>query len=139
MTKPPHAAKIAGMAWDHNPKPPSGIPAQGAGWGGPAKGAGKDLSNPEQNGLKFCNDPVRRADKQAMADRMLEILVDIAENSKIDMARLSAADKVLDRVEGKAVQRQITATVDEPEQLYTNRDRAKAVAALVTAAKKELQ
>jgi hypothetical protein len=38
------------------------------------------------------------------AERMLEILADIAEHSDSDSARVSAADKILDRALGKAPQ-----------------------------------
>ena len=87
--------------------PGDGHQASGEGWGGPTKGAGQPPGNrlagrrPEG-----AERQARLADKQAAADRMLVILNEIAEDAEEPtMARIAAANGVIDRIEGKAIQR----------------------------------
>ena len=82
----------------------------GAGWGGPAKGAGtKDLN---RGGAHRTREAI--ANKAAEAEKMLAIIADIARDEEaLPQTRVMAAATVLDRIEGKAVQRSITATADD--------------------------
>lgn len=81
----------------------------GAGWGGPAKGAGstrpalpligidRDQPTPEAKSMG-------RKDADARADEMRAVLYAIATDAEAHaMVRVHAADKLLDRLEGKAV------------------------------------
>lgn len=86
----------------------SGIPAMGAGWGGPAKGAKRKTfckSDPDIAQLMRKRDPDAYAElianKDALRLKMAGVIVEVALNSENDVARVSAADKVLDRLDGK--------------------------------------
>ena len=103
--------------------PASGIPARGPGWGGAAKGAGNHAAGPGQP----PDGPERQAkiaDKQALAAEAMETLALIMRTSALDMAKLSAAQAILDRTAGKAVQRTITASADDLERLSDDELRA---------------
>jgi hypothetical protein len=117
------------MASKYNYNPPSGIPAKGAsymGWGGPPKGAGRGgprrsfakghtqgfvsgrpetfayhsrLGDPE----KMAEAGKRAAEKEARIEQMIQVWGDIALNGEAEMARIIAAEKLYDRVDGKPV------------------------------------
>lgn len=97
-----------------------GSPAGGPGWGGPAKGPG---AGPEaivgEHRMPEAEKVAKIGDKLATADRMLVILSEIAESSEFDATRVSAANAVLDRIEGKAVQRIVGGTTDTVEEIRT--------------------
>jgi hypothetical protein len=105
------------MAWAHNFKPPSGIPARGVGrgdgWGGPAKGAG--YGGPAQpftadsptrhtgarNPKKAEARRVRSAEKAARTEQW----IDLALNAGREETRLAATIACLDRLEGRPVKK----------------------------------
>ena len=99
-------------------------PANGAGWGGPAKGAStsKPFTGPDHPD-HFPSMPAaaRKAkldDKAAAAERALVIYESIMENEE-EMAsnRISAANALLNRIEGMPVARSITGTMDDLERM----------------------
>jgi hypothetical protein len=101
----------SGKAPYHGPSKGPGIggPRAGAGWGGPASG-GNSLKNTDdpatqrrRSMLRF--DGEHQARKEEVAAEMRGVLYDIATEAPETMARLNAADKLLDRIEGKAVQK----------------------------------
>jgi hypothetical protein len=87
--------------------PASGMPTMGDGWGGPPKGAGK----PIKPGERLVARPIEV--RQELEQEMLDRMVTIARTSPNDFAATNAADKVLDRLQGKPVQRTVTATLDD--------------------------
>lgn len=99
---------------ERNNKPASGIPAGGPGWGGPANGRGSDkpaappIADPKA-AAAAAHTPQAEAKRRASiasAEELKGVLSDIALNDKApDMARIAAADKLLDRIEGKPVQK----------------------------------
>ena len=103
------------MVWPtHKPpggyveKPTSGIPARGEGWGGGAKGEGRawtkddypsDKAKAEGRAAAQTAREVAKAHAVAMAELMLQI----ANDPKAPMpTRLDAANKLIERAEGKA-------------------------------------
>ena len=86
----------------------SGIPAKGKGWGGQARGASASRIKPgDPDGIAArAHDPAVIADKAVAAEQMRNVLYGIALTGENDHARIAAADKLLDRLDGKAVQRQ---------------------------------
>ena len=105
-----NAHKNAG--WAHNPKPPSGIPARGAGRGGAKKGLPKQPKftsdtqpTPEAKSDGREAAKTAREAAKAHAEDMLQILVDIAKDRTAPHhARSDAAEKVISRAEGKPAQ-----------------------------------
>lgn len=99
-------------------KPSTGLPAMGAGWGGPAKGAGM---GPE--GLKWgeekkdAADPAKRQTKEVLAQEAMDALVEIMRTAESPGLKLHAATAVLNRVEGLPVARQVTATAESLEDM----------------------
>lgn len=88
----------------------SGIPAKGPGkgpgWGGPAKGAGTRYVKGEVQPLQGQGrTPAVLADKAVAAEQMRQVLYGIALEGENDHARIAAADKLLDRLEGKPLAR----------------------------------
>lgn len=123
---PPPKKRPPGPGRGRKVKQGSGLPAMGKGWGGDAKGEGTKVpigEHPENWGKVVEGQPELRkakiADKQAAADRALAVLEDVMENSEIDMARISAANALLDRIEGKPVQRIVGGTVETVEEIRT--------------------
>lgn len=90
--KPPHNGKARGQ------------PATGMGWGGEAKGAGKRVPLDEVRPLRW--DPANREHKEEIAAEMRGVLYHVALQGEAEQSRINAADKLLDRIEGKPVQRQ---------------------------------
>jgi hypothetical protein len=92
-------------------KPTShGTSLYGAGWGGPAKGAGKGARTVAQrNASRAAMSADVLADRKAMIaarrEKVLEMYVEIMSDKNAPaMARVTAGDRWLDRVEGKAPQ-----------------------------------
>lgn len=88
--------------------PAGGHQASGPGWGGPAKGAGQAYGVKGGAGGRMPNGPERDkyiADKAAAAEHAKAMLYDIMQTSENEMTRISAANSLLDRVEGKSIQR----------------------------------
>jgi hypothetical protein len=95
-------------------KEASGMPATGSGWGGGANGPGAPAGDLTEARLTpRVPAEVREAQADEMRDLMLTIAKDGAANP---MVRVMAAEKFLDRVEGKAVARQIVADATGLEQ-----------------------
>jgi len=90
--KPPHNGKARGQ------------PATGMGWGGEAKGAGKRVPLDEVRPLRW--DPANQERKEEIAAEMRGVLYHVALQGEAEQSRINAADKLLDRIEGKPVQRQ---------------------------------
>ena len=90
-------------------KPASGIPARGAGWGGAAQGEGKAWtkddypSNAAKAGGRAAAQTAREVAK-AHAVAMAELMLQIANDPAAPMpTRLDAANKLIERAEGKAI------------------------------------
>ena len=89
--------------------PASRIPAQGSSgcWAsGPARGAStfrfQPSGDPESDAFRaMLKDPDARAKWEARAEEMRELMYQVATTSALPMERLAAADKLLDRIEGK--------------------------------------
>lgn len=88
----------------------------GEGWGGPATGCSRpDLTAEVQ---RMSND----ADARARADLRREKVLAMYEHYVNDtaahpMVRIAAGDKLLDRIEGKPIARNVHASVSDPSQL----------------------
>lgn len=95
----------------------------GAGWGGPAKGAGAPVRPPFEpgnptrvtmtfaearamNGDKPSKHAMRKALDEQRAEEMRQLLYDIATKGEAEANRLNAATKLLDRIEGMPVAKQ---------------------------------
>ena len=97
------------MTWK-NQKPPSGIPARGAGRGGPAKGGRAEITKdtqPSGEAKSIGRDAAKTARELAKdhAEAMLQILVDIAKDPTAPHhSRSDAAEKVISRAEGRPAQ-----------------------------------
>ena len=99
------------MAWNTH-KPPSGIPARGPGWGGEAKGyRGAPAFTVDQQPTAEAKVKGRRMAEtardvaKAHAEEMARVLHDIARDDTIPpQTRVDAANKLIDRAEGKPAQ-----------------------------------
>lgn len=108
--------KFTGKSW--------GGPAKGAGrckaLGLPAKGPGWGRLIPSPIGLKNANmttEEMKKRDAER-AEQMKKIILDIATDEKAHPeTRLSAANSMLNRIEGQAVARNINANVDDVSSL----------------------
>lgn len=114
----------------HKVKQGSGMPASGEGWGGPAKGAGT-LLTPEERALStLCPRDehgrlLKMPEKVARADLLNDNLFDIATDpNQPGGVRVMASVGALDRLEGKPVQRTITANADDLARLSDDELRA---------------
>lgn len=104
--------------------PASGIPAMGAGYGGPASGAGKDLSDPETH---VALTPERIADKNATRARLRAMYERFADDETLNpVIRMMAADKLLDRLEGKPANLNVNLDGDDLDRLSDDDLRAEA-------------
>lgn len=80
----------------------------GPGWGGTARPSSRPVGRPiKAVSLKVAEE------REALKEQMLGVIVDVAINSPHDAARITAADKALDRIEGKPVQKVISADATE--------------------------
>lgn len=92
-------------------KAPVNTPAQGAGWGGPAKGASTAPASiqtappvgPETNPSGLMGD--RKAQRRERAMAILDAAMEEGDSWQV---RVMAADKMLDRIEGKPTQKIVT-------------------------------
>jgi hypothetical protein len=82
-------------------------PRKGRGWGGQRKGAGVILDSSElaKAVVALASDPGNQAAKAAMRHLSLATWVDVAQSSDNDGSRVLAAEKIMDRIDGKAVTR----------------------------------
>lgn len=98
--------------WAHRPKPPSGIPARGEGWGGDKAGTGsrKPLSADNQPSAEAkmagkIEAATAREYAKTQAVEMAELLATIARDPAAPPGtRVDAAHKLIERAEGKAAQ-----------------------------------
>ncbi len=121
---PPPKKRPAGPGRGHKVKQGSGIPAAGPGWGGAAKGASASSGTVGEHPERFSKlEPDERIakieNKAAAADRALGVLYEVMERSEYDASKIAAANSLLDRIEGKAVQRSIGGTTDTVEEIRT--------------------
>ena len=87
-----------------------GGPATGKGWGGPARpGNGSPGMLIPGGATKAARETAaeKEARRAEQADRMRDILADIAENGEHDQVRIMAISAFLDRVEGRPVARNL--------------------------------
>lgn len=100
-----------------------GGPAKGAGggdpWGGPARGASASRILPgDPDGIqRMSKDPDIKARNEARNVELKEHLYHLAKNAEREETQLSAAVAWLDRDEGKPIARSVTTTVDDVSQL----------------------
>ena len=79
----------------------------GTGWGGPRKGSGSgsqrhEFTEPGPGRGNFTIEGEDRATRRARhAEEMCEILYKVAHNAEQPSLRIQAADKLLDRIEGR--------------------------------------
>lgn len=88
--------------------PRPSAPKGGKGWGGEAKGASTSRITADAHGeaiRALSRDPANKAHKEHLAAEMLAVVVDVARNGDAETARIAAADKAMDRLIGKALQR----------------------------------
>lgn len=91
----------------------------GAGWGGPAKGAGspakpfgsdsptrQTIPGGKGDPAKMMDRAGKRARREAIADEMFEHLVFLAKNATSEQVQKGAAEAVMNRVEGMPTARQ---------------------------------
>ena len=89
-----------------------GGPKAGAGWGGPAKGAAElrplaPKGDPYSDAVRdLSHAPDVLANAEQVKAQMRAVLYQIALAGEAEAVRMNAADKLLDRLEGKPVQRQ---------------------------------
>jgi len=101
--------RLEAMLPERDPKtgrfpPRPAAPKGGEGWGGAAKGMTQAAGiTPEVRALRWDKD--NAAQKEEIAAEMRAVLYNVALNGDADAARINAADKLLDRIEGKAVQK----------------------------------
>lgn len=96
-------------------------PGYGPGWGGPAKGAGNGSAPNDAAKARAAKlDPeartltaLRRASREERIAALKDVLLEIAIDGETENGRISAANAYLDREEGKPVQRQVTADVED--------------------------
>lgn len=93
---------------------------QGDGWGGPAKGKGSDVEDiriPGASAEKRALSATKREREAAIAEEMRAKLLKLARSAEREETQLAAASKLLDRIEGQPIARQISATVDDVSNL----------------------
>lgn len=98
---------------------PAKGPGQGPGWGGPAKGTGSDAPKHEPfNGDFGQNVPGRWAANIASSQELQEFYTAmLRDEEQHGMTRIAAADRLYDRIEGKAVQRSVNVNINDPSSL----------------------
>jgi hypothetical protein len=104
------SGEVAEVTWKHQ-KPPSGIPARGAGYGGPAKPKPRKAFTAEEQPTPEAKAAGHEAAKTAReiakehAEEMARLMVTIARDVTAPLpTRLDAANKLVERAEGRAAQ-----------------------------------
>jgi hypothetical protein len=103
--------KPPGESWGG---PATGMPATGAGWGGPASGttAEEGRSAPRKS----------REERAAQVEEIMDFYHEVVTDKTQPVGlRLAAGEKLIDRVEGKAVARSISAEADGDESWIVER------------------
>ena len=86
----------------------------GPGWGGPANGPGATPKTPRPFSSDWQPSVDAKLRGKEMAERMRHVLASVAEDDEAPpQARVAAADKLLDRLEGRPVQPNVTLNVDD--------------------------
>jgi hypothetical protein len=103
--------------------PRPSAPKGGKGWGGEAKGASTSRITADAHGeairaLRWDKD--NAAQKEQVAAQMRHVLYDVALNGDAETARINAADKLLDRIEGKPKQHLEHTVRDVPAEQLTD-------------------
>ena len=82
----------------------------GAGWGGPKKGASTSRIKPgDPDGIQaMSNDPEVRARRAREADELHDHLLTLAKTAKTEQVQLAATVAFIERIEGKAIARNDT-------------------------------
>lgn len=96
-----------------NHKPASGLPAAGEGWGGEARGPG---FGPEAITPGRTGKPAREEPTELIAEA-IETMTTIMRTSEYDALKLAAADKLLNRLEGLPVARNLNTDASGAELL----------------------
>ena len=91
------------------PGDPHYRPAGGAGWGGPAKGAGTEFAADNQPSVdaKLAGKAAKAAMRDYLETERMNLareLVSLATTAESEMVRKSAIEAVFDRLDGKPVQ-----------------------------------
>lgn len=100
-------------------KPPHNGSARGAGWGGPAKGASTSRIKPgDPDGIQATRGGSmsrwNQERREAAADDARDLYDAVMRNEEEPtLNRMAAADKLLDRIEGKPVQKQDVTSAGE--------------------------
>jgi hypothetical protein len=99
----------------------------GVGWGGPAKGEGNRIKSPEEAAevSKLATDPSVLARKEEVREKVLRLYEDTVDDPEQSIQfRLVAGDKLLDRLDGKAVQTNLNVNRDDLAQMTDDELRA---------------
>lgn len=118
VTKLPGKKRPPGPGRGHKIKAAGSIdygPVNGPGWGGPAKGPGKDLSDLSTH-IGPAEIRARAANKAELAEEALGHMVTIMRESEFEGNRLNAAAKVRAEIVGNPMQRVMRAETT-PEHL----------------------
>jgi hypothetical protein len=99
----------------------------GVGWGGPAKGEGNRIKSPEEAAevQKHATDPSVLARKEEVREKVLRLYETVVDDPAQSIQfRLVAGDKLLDRIDGKAVQTNLNVNRDDLAQMTDDELRA---------------
>ena len=94
----------------------SGLPAAGPGWGGEANGVAPAFTE-EYQPAKLTDKTTRGLSDEIVSAQMRDVLYTVAQTSEFEMARIAAASKLLDRIEGTPIARSISYRADEVSKL----------------------
>lgn len=103
--------------------PASGIPANGPGWAGPAKGFVPNATRAAPafapgNQFRQLATPERRREVEEDREESLALYREIMRDTgQSGLYRITAAEKLMDRREGKSVARNVTTFVDDATKL----------------------
>lgn len=97
--------------------PGHGGPRKGAGWGGPAKGSGGRKLSPKGDAYSdaaraLAYDPKHQEAKAPLRELAMKTWIDVMQTGESEAARVTAAEKMLDRIDGKAIARVETTGAD---------------------------
>ena len=114
-------------------KAPFNGPAKGPGWGGEARGNGNGnpgalFTNGNTEG-QGCRPTFKSLTREARIDALKELQWTLANEAEFETTRHAAQNALLDREEGKAVQRVVSANFDSDARV-TEEQRASILAAM---------
>ena len=107
------------MPWPKGKPRPKGTArhGNGAGWGGSAKGASVAPPLSADDDHRGQHNAARIVAKEDRIARLVAHLEHLAFSAENEGTQVQAADKALDRLEGKAIARQITADANDVDKL----------------------